>query len=213
MRNRPTTDERRLSSTGFSRLLARLGSNSDEAAAQYERLRATLEKFFDWHGAWPPEECADETLDRLTRKLESEIEIVDVRSYAPRHRAAGAVGVAAPPRDTIQCRPSRDCGFVSAGVSGPGRRTASHLLRSMPGGASGRQPDARPGVLRRRAPGQNRQPPSSRADLRCVRECAPQSRPARSGSSRAVCAHVHHGCRRNRNRRHRAANCRCEAIR
>ena len=82
MRNRPTTDERRLSSTGFSRLLARLGSNSDEAAAQYERLRATLEKFFDWHGAWPPEECADETLDRLTRKLESEIEIVDVRSYA-----------------------------------------------------------------------------------------------------------------------------------
>ena len=82
MRKRSTTDERRLSSTGFSRLLARLGSNSDEAAAQYERLRATLEKFFDWHGAWPPEECADETLDRLTRKLESEIEIVDVRSYA-----------------------------------------------------------------------------------------------------------------------------------
>ena len=82
MRNRPTTDERRLSSTGFSRLLARLGPDSDEAAAQYERLRVTLEKFFDWHGAWPPEECADETLDRLTRKLESEIEIVDVRSYA-----------------------------------------------------------------------------------------------------------------------------------
>jgi hypothetical protein len=80
MRNRPTTDERRLSSTGFSRLLARLGPDSDEAATEYERLRATLEKFFDWHGAWPPEECADETLDRLTRKLDSEIEIVDVRS-------------------------------------------------------------------------------------------------------------------------------------
>ena len=82
MRNRPTTDERRLTSTGFNRLLARLGPDRDEAAAQYERLRAALEKFFDWHGAWPPEECADETLDRLTRKLETEIEIVDVRTYA-----------------------------------------------------------------------------------------------------------------------------------
>ena len=82
MGNRPTADERRLSSTGFNRLLQRLGPDADEAATQYERLRATLEKFFDWHGAWPPEECADETLDRLTRKLESEIEIVDVRSYA-----------------------------------------------------------------------------------------------------------------------------------
>jgi RNA polymerase sigma factor (sigma-70 family) len=82
MRNRPTSDERRLTPTGFSRLLARLDSDSDEAAAQYERLRATLEKFFDWHGAWPPEECADETLDRLTRRLEDDVEIVDVRSYA-----------------------------------------------------------------------------------------------------------------------------------
>jgi DNA-directed RNA polymerase specialized sigma24 family protein len=82
MGSRSTNDERRLTSTGFSRLLARLGADSEEAAAQYERLRAALEKFFDWHGAWPPEECADETLDRLVRKLESEIEIVDVRRYA-----------------------------------------------------------------------------------------------------------------------------------
>jgi DNA-directed RNA polymerase specialized sigma24 family protein len=81
MGKRSPTDNRLLSPTGLSRLLARLGHDEDEAAAQYERLRATLQKFFDWHGAWPPEECADETLDRLTRKL-GDVEIVDVWSYA-----------------------------------------------------------------------------------------------------------------------------------
>jgi DNA-directed RNA polymerase specialized sigma24 family protein len=81
MGKRSPTDHRLLTPTGFSRLLARLGHDSDEAAAEYERLRATLQKFFDWHGAWPPEECADETLDRLTRKL-GDVEIVDVWNYA-----------------------------------------------------------------------------------------------------------------------------------
>jgi DNA-directed RNA polymerase specialized sigma24 family protein len=67
---------------GFSRLLARLDPDPERAGEEYERLRLALEKFFDWRGAWPPEECADETLDRLARKLESEVAILDVRSYA-----------------------------------------------------------------------------------------------------------------------------------
>ena len=39
-------------------------------------------KFFDWRGAWPPDECADETLDRLVAKLEVDADIVDVAAYA-----------------------------------------------------------------------------------------------------------------------------------
>jgi len=66
---------------GFSRLLARLDPDADRAAAAYEHLRLALEKYFDWHGAWPPDECADETLDRLLRKLDN-VEILDVRRYA-----------------------------------------------------------------------------------------------------------------------------------
>jgi RNA polymerase sigma factor (sigma-70 family) len=81
MGKRSPTDNRLLTPKGFSRLLARLGDDSDVAAAQYERLRATLQKFFDWHGAWPPEECADETLDRLARKL-GDVEIANPWSYA-----------------------------------------------------------------------------------------------------------------------------------
>ena len=47
-----------------------------------ERLRHALEKFFDWHCAWPPEECADETLDRLVVKLAADVDVEDVRAYA-----------------------------------------------------------------------------------------------------------------------------------
>ncbi|MGH9330319.1 MAG: RNA polymerase sigma factor, partial [Vicinamibacterales bacterium] len=65
MGNRPPVAGRGTASAGFARLLERLDPDPDRAAAAYERLRAALEKFFDWHGAWPPEECADETLDRL----------------------------------------------------------------------------------------------------------------------------------------------------
>jgi DNA-directed RNA polymerase specialized sigma24 family protein len=82
MGQRRTHDARSATAAGFARLLERLGSDADAAAAEYERLRLTLVKFFDWRGAWPPEECADETLDRLTAKLEVDSGIVNVSAYA-----------------------------------------------------------------------------------------------------------------------------------
>jgi DNA-directed RNA polymerase specialized sigma24 family protein len=82
MGDRPTIARRQIASAGFTRLLERLDPDPDRAATAYERLRAALEKFFDWHGAWPPEECADETLDRLALKLGSGLQIDDLRGYA-----------------------------------------------------------------------------------------------------------------------------------
>jgi DNA-directed RNA polymerase specialized sigma24 family protein len=82
MPNRSTPGERPITPDGLTRLLERLSSNPAEAATRYEHLRLTLEKFFDWHRAWPPEECADETIDRLIRKLGGDIDIADVRGYA-----------------------------------------------------------------------------------------------------------------------------------
>jgi len=76
-----TEDTRSLTAEGLGRLLARLDANRDQAAVEYERLRRALIKFFDWRGVWPPEECADETIDRLSRRLE-EITVTDVKSYA-----------------------------------------------------------------------------------------------------------------------------------
>jgi DNA-directed RNA polymerase specialized sigma24 family protein len=82
MGDQPIGRERRITSTGLKRLLARLGAGDDRAAAEYERLRLALERFFDWRGAWPADECADETLDRLARRLEEQTEIDNVWAYA-----------------------------------------------------------------------------------------------------------------------------------
>jgi RNA polymerase sigma factor (sigma-70 family) len=82
MSTRSSPGERSITPAGLARLLERLSPSPAEAAQQYERLRLSLEKFFDWHRAWPPEECADETLDRLIRKLEGDVAIADVRGYA-----------------------------------------------------------------------------------------------------------------------------------
>ena len=71
-----------LSAGALGRLLDRLGPDRERAAAAYEALQQTLVKFFDWRGAWAPEECADETLDRLARKLEEGRPVEDVKSFA-----------------------------------------------------------------------------------------------------------------------------------
>ncbi len=76
------TAPRSITADGLARLLARLHADTDEAAARYEWLRRTLIRFFDWRGAWPPDECADETLDRLTRRLEEDTRVQDIQSYA-----------------------------------------------------------------------------------------------------------------------------------
>lgn len=65
---------------GFARLLARLHADPEEAALEYERLRARLVRFFDWRGIATPEECTDEVFDRLAHKLE-ETAVQDVVKY------------------------------------------------------------------------------------------------------------------------------------
>jgi DNA-directed RNA polymerase specialized sigma24 family protein len=74
-------DGRASSDADLTRLLARLGADDDSAGREYERLRRTLIRFFDWRGAWPSDECADETIDRLARKLH-DTRVDDVRAYA-----------------------------------------------------------------------------------------------------------------------------------
>jgi DNA-directed RNA polymerase specialized sigma24 family protein len=58
-----------LTAEAFAILLARLGPDAERAGAAYEALRRALVEFFTWRGAETPEECADETLDRLARRL------------------------------------------------------------------------------------------------------------------------------------------------
>lgn len=76
----PAGNRRTISAEGFARLLGRLHADPDQAALEYERLRRGLMKFFDWRGTAPPDECADEVLDRLAQKL-AQVTVQDVASY------------------------------------------------------------------------------------------------------------------------------------
>jgi len=71
-----------LTSTALAGLLARLGPDEERAGAAYEDLRRALVAFFEWRGAFTPEECADESLDRLARRLEDGEEVRDVPRFA-----------------------------------------------------------------------------------------------------------------------------------
>jgi DNA-directed RNA polymerase specialized sigma24 family protein len=73
-------DERR--AAGFRRLLERLDRDPERAGAEFERIRRTLTRFFDWRGAPFPDECADETLDRLIAKLGDGTAVLDVGALA-----------------------------------------------------------------------------------------------------------------------------------
>jgi DNA-directed RNA polymerase specialized sigma24 family protein len=79
---RRSDDKDSLTAIGLSRLLAKLDPDAERAAIEYERLRHALVRFFDWRGASPPDECADEVFDRLARRLEEETAVDDVRNYA-----------------------------------------------------------------------------------------------------------------------------------
>jgi len=65
----------------FARFLARLDSDINRAADGYELLRRKLVKLFERKKCLAPEDLADETMDRVARKLEKE-EIRDIASFA-----------------------------------------------------------------------------------------------------------------------------------
>jgi DNA-directed RNA polymerase specialized sigma24 family protein len=66
----------------LQQLLRRLDHDASVAGEKYEHLRRALVRMFDWRGASAPDRCADETIDRVARKLDSGVEIADVVAFA-----------------------------------------------------------------------------------------------------------------------------------
>jgi hypothetical protein len=54
----------------FAKLLRWLDSDSEEAARKYEEIRQRLIKIFIYRGCTTAEELADETIDRVSRKID-----------------------------------------------------------------------------------------------------------------------------------------------
>jgi DNA-directed RNA polymerase specialized sigma24 family protein len=65
----------------FDKLLAALGTDPQTAGEKYEQVRGGLVCFFEWRGAPFPEDHADETLNRVARKLDEGDQVNDPFSY------------------------------------------------------------------------------------------------------------------------------------
>jgi len=70
-----------LTSEAFGRLLDHLDADRERAGERYEDLRRTLVGFFEWRGAPFPDEHADETLDRVARKIGEGLAIRNIGGY------------------------------------------------------------------------------------------------------------------------------------
>jgi RNA polymerase sigma factor (sigma-70 family) len=74
--------ELELTAPAFAKLLDHLGGDEEPAGERYENLRRTLIRFFEWRSAPFPEEHADETFNRIARKLNEGVEIRNIGGYA-----------------------------------------------------------------------------------------------------------------------------------
>jgi DNA-directed RNA polymerase specialized sigma24 family protein len=70
-----------LSRHAFERFLEALDADPQAAAERYELLRAKLMRFFEWRGCAFPEEHADETINRVIRKIDEGEELREPGAY------------------------------------------------------------------------------------------------------------------------------------
>jgi DNA-directed RNA polymerase specialized sigma24 family protein len=71
----------KLTRDAFDLLLAALDSDRARAGERYENIRRKLVKFFTWERAPFPEDCADESINRVARRLAEGAPILDVERY------------------------------------------------------------------------------------------------------------------------------------
>jgi len=78
-----TKHDRSLTPESFRQLLSWLDPNQDNAGEKYEAIRRRLITFFTCHGSQAPQEHADETIDRVTRRIAGgeQVQAPDPYSY------------------------------------------------------------------------------------------------------------------------------------
>ena len=77
----PKRKDWELTPEAFAKLLATLDQDPERASEQYIRLHHKLCKFFEWKNIFPSENEADETINRVCRKLAEEEAVGDVSNY------------------------------------------------------------------------------------------------------------------------------------
>jgi DNA-directed RNA polymerase specialized sigma24 family protein len=137
----------RLSQASFDGLLAALSEDRRIAAERYERIRARLIKFFAWERGPFPEDHADETINRVAKRVSEGEELLHPDSYfygvarmvlketiAENRRRARAVEelhqqaqVVDPPGEPEEKRTALDC--LSRCLQHAGAEQRSFILR------------------------------------------------------------------------------------
>lgn len=77
----PTRRKWTLTQEAFDKLLAALGPDRERAAETYLEIRNNLVRFFEWRGCPLPEDHADETFNRLAKRVAGGEEILNPMSY------------------------------------------------------------------------------------------------------------------------------------
>ncbi len=78
-----TKRDQSLTGEGFRKLLSWLDSDQESAGEKYEAIRRRLITFFTCHGSQAPDEEADETIDRVARRIAAgeQVQAPDPYSY------------------------------------------------------------------------------------------------------------------------------------
>jgi RNA polymerase sigma factor (sigma-70 family) len=70
-----------LTKEAFDKLLGSFGTDRESAAVKYLEIRVNLTRFFEWRGCPFPEEHADETFNRVAKKVSQGEEIRSPAAY------------------------------------------------------------------------------------------------------------------------------------
>src|ERR1041385_3433122 len=71
-----------LTQDAFDRLLIALGGDRDSGGEKVLEIRTNLTRFFEWRGCSFPEDHADETFNRIAKKIDEGEEILNPAGYA-----------------------------------------------------------------------------------------------------------------------------------
>ena len=71
-----------LTQDAFDKLLVAFGGDRDSAGQKYLEIRNNLTRFFEWRGCSFPEDHADETINRMAKRIAQGEEILNHSGYA-----------------------------------------------------------------------------------------------------------------------------------
>jgi DNA-directed RNA polymerase specialized sigma24 family protein len=119
----------------FDRLLARLDADRDKAGQKYVCIRHKIVKYFEWYGAPYPDREADETINRVARRIGEGQEINNLNAYfygVARLVFAESVRARQKEQEAVECAPPLELSEPDTDTESEKRRSCLDLcLRAL----------------------------------------------------------------------------------